>query len=303
MSTIWRKSFSGKDNHYYIIEVVKTQEEVYEISLTAADTRDAYAASSMTISSEDFTVLHALLGEARLQIPGNPDILPAYLRSHGHVDKKLDAVMLEKRKLAERLNMKALKHVEHIIAASKPEADVVIYIADAEVAHLAAEAMTNSAGEFMEALGYELKSEDEPVYGSFWKRIQFILNRQVSAEELDRAITRGKKALELKYVELPTAEQTEKLANAAKSLIESMQGFNDAVARLGALLVLKRTVDGEPKVMIQQLSAELIAILDEKPQLLRSPQTIYELITGDVEGEDDADDSTAKIGTAVLPEE
>ena len=107
----------------------------------------------------------------------------------------------------------------------------------------------------------------------------------------------------MKYVELPAAEQTEKLANAAKSLIESMQGFNDAVARLGALLVLKRTVDGEPKVMIQQLSAELIAILDEKPQLLRSPQTIYELITGDVEGEDDADDSTAKIGTAVLPEE
>jgi hypothetical protein len=349
MQTIWQKSFEGKNNHYFTIEIVKIEPGAFNINLTEANLKDGNVLSKMTFSKEDLDKLYSLLGEAFAQILGNKDATPAESHLYSEVLSQLrelrlnaervaylrnisfrlskdapaaeqnsqDDILREIDELTQYINrhdvdyykafVKDMISVAHHInkSSSMPptDAEVLIYVADPEVDHLNAEAITNSAGEFMEALGYELKSEDEPVYGSWWKRIQFVLNKQVSVDELDRAISKGKKALELKHVELPTAEQTEKLASASKSIIESLEGFNEAVVRLGAILVLKRTVNGEPKLIVQQLSSELITLLDKKPQLLKSPQTIYELITGDVQGEDDADDSTTMVGTAVLPEE
>lgn len=168
---------------------------------------------------------------------------------------------------------------------SKPTAELTIYIPDKVVPLLDAEQITNACGDFMEALGFEMETEDEPIYRSFWKKIKFVFSKEASPEELEKLFKKGKRALELRHVELPTAEQTEKLANAAAKVVESLEKFDEGIVRLGTLLVLKKKVDGTPTIIIQQLNQDLIKIFDEKPQLLKSLRTVYELVTGDVAAE------------------
>ena len=120
--------------------------------------------------------------------------------------------------------------------------------------------------------------------GSFFKRMKFIFSKTVGNEDLEALYNKGRKALEIKHLDLPTAEQTEKLANAAEKLIGSLKEVNEGVVRCGALLVLKKQVNGETKIIIQQLSTEMIILLEKNPNLLFNPNTIYELLTGDVKG-------------------
>ena len=170
------------------------------------------------------------------------------------------------------------------IRSKKAEAEVIIFIPDKVVNLNSTENITNATGEFMEALGFELQTEDEPVMGSFFKKLKFVFSKTIGSEDLENLYNKGKKALELKYVELPTAEQTEKLATAAEKLINSLSEVNEGVIRCGALLVIKKIVDGQTKIIVHQLSTEMIILLDKHPKLLFSPNTIYELVTGDVKG-------------------
>lgn len=167
---------------------------------------------------------------------------------------------------------------------SEYKEQVFIYLPASEIPLLVTEKLTNACGEFMEALGFELELENEPIYGSFIQNMLFRIKEgtKLTQREIAKDFSKGKKALELKYVELPTAEQTEKLANSASKIVELLKGQDEGVVRLGALLVLKKQIDGKSKVIIQQLNFDLISILDKSPQLLQNLQTVYELITGDV---------------------
>lgn len=178
----------------------------------------------------------------------------------------------------------------------KPQADVIIFVSDHYISLSETESITNACGDFMEALGFELETEDEPVFGSFFKKLKYIFSSTIGDEDLVKLYERGKKALELKHIELPTAEQTEKLATAAEKLVKSLDGVEEGVIRCGGLIVVKKNIDGKSKLIIQQLSTELIILLDKKPQLLFNVNTIYELLTGDVKNNiDDSDTETVLI--------
>lgn len=197
------------------------------------------------------------------------------------------------RKQQEELNIisKKLKGTE-----TKPEVEVIIFIPDEYVPLSDAEKITNACGDFMEALGFELETEDEPVFGSFFKRLKYIFSSTIGEEDLVQLYQRGKKALELKHIDLPTADQTEKLASAAEKLVSSLEGVEEGVIRCGALIVVKKNINGVQKLIIQQLSTEMIIILDKHPKLLFNVNTIYELLTGEVQNQiDDPDSQTALI--------
>lgn len=163
---------------------------------------------------------------------------------------------------------------------------VFIFLPAKEISIMEAEKLTNACGDFMEALDYELEVENEPIMGSFIQKLWFKVKKgtKVTRDEVAQDFVKGKKALELKYIELPTAEQTEKLANSAAKIVELLDGQDEGIVRLGALIVLKKQVDGKPKIIIQQLNFDLISVLDRSPQLLQNLQTAYELLTGDVKG-------------------
>lgn len=196
-------------------------------------------------------------------------------------------------KLISEKQREELQQVSRKIASKKRvETNVIIFVNDEHVPLEIAENLTKASGEFMEAMGFELKNEDEPVLGSFYKKLKYLFSSTIGEEDLTTLYDKGKKALELKYVELPTADQTEKLANAAEKLIKSLSNVEEGVIRCGGLIVLKKIINGKPKVIVQQLSTEMIIILDKNPKLLFSVNTIYELLTGDVKN--DIDDKGAQ---------
>ena len=163
---------------------------------------------------------------------------------------------------------------------------VFIFLPKKEINIFEAEKLTNYCGDFMEALDFELETENEPIIGSYIQKLWFKIRKgtKVSKDQVMQDFAKGKKALELKYVELPTAEQTEKLANSAAKIVELLDKQEEGIVRLGAIIVLKKQVDGKPKIIVQQLNFDLISLFDKTPQLLLNLQTAYEVLTGDVKG-------------------
>jgi hypothetical protein len=154
--------------------------------------------------------------------------------------------------------------------------EVIIYIPE-KPSLFEQENIVNACGEFMEALGYEMKTEDEPIYNSFWQKIKFIFKRNITEEDVNGLFDKGKKALELKYVELPTAEQTEKLANATEKILNSIAKFDNCTIRLGSLLIVKRMVGTESVLKIHQLSLEEIKYLEENNSIIKDVDPLTQL--------------------------
>jgi hypothetical protein len=77
----------------------------------------------------------------------------------------------------------------------KPVAEVIIYIPDTRVNIHVAETITNASGDFMEALGFELETEDEPVYSSFLKKLRYVFNKTIGNKDIEKVYDNGKKAL------------------------------------------------------------------------------------------------------------
>jgi hypothetical protein len=165
-----------------------------------------------------------------------------------------------------------------------PRAEVTIYIPDYFVSLRDAEIITNACGDFMETLGFEMHAEDEPVLGSFFKKIWFLFSKTISEKELEGLYNRAENALDKGHSDaLGEVEQTEILANSAAKLINSLDNVNEGIIRCGILIVIKRMIKGEnSQITVHQLSPEMVRIIDQKPQLLLSINTIYELLTGDI---------------------
>jgi hypothetical protein len=185
--------------------------------------------------------------------------------------KNKDAVELAYKEFEARLQ--AIKNkVLH-----KQVVEVSIYI-PGNINVLEGERITNASGDFMEALGFELKTEDEPILNSFWQKLKFVFKKNVTAEELEQVFTKGKRALEFKYLEIPAAERTAKLAAAAASLLPMLNEYPELAIRLGALIIVKRMVTGRPALLIHQLTIEQEAFIEQHPSLLYQPQELFSFI-------------------------
>ena len=140
------------------------------------------------------------------------------------------------------------------------------------------EKIQNACGEIMEVLGFELEQKEEPVFGSFFQKLWFKLTSRKTREELSEGYDKTKLALELQFLELPNADVTEKLSNAASNLITSLNGVDEAALRIGALLIVKQNIDGNIKIITETLSPELTLLFNNHPQLLNNPRNVYNMI-------------------------
>ena len=162
---------------------------------------------------------------------------------------------------------------------NRVEADVFIGLPQEDIDIFTIERIQNATGDFMEAMGFELKTQDEPVFGSFFQKLKFLLKREVK-QEAGEIYSKGKVALEAQFIDLPNAEATSKLATAAAGLIISLEGVSDAAIRCGSILLVKVTKDGVPKIITETVSPELAALLNKNPALLQNPSIVFDLISG-----------------------
>lgn len=89
------------------------------------------------------------------------------------------------------------------------------------------------------------------------------------------ALIKGEQGLDQHYIHGPEAEAASKLADAANKLIFALHDIDEAVIRCGPILLVKVTKDGKAKLAVQTISTRLRHILDENPQLLKSPELLF----------------------------
>jgi hypothetical protein len=177
----------------------------------------------------------------------------------------------------------------------KRTAEVFIGLPQEEIDIFTIEKFQNACGEFMEALGFELKTEDEPIYGSFFQRLQFLSKSKRTNEEIDDIYQKGKRALEYKYLNVPAADATSQLSQAASQLISAVKDIDEAVVRLGSILLVKTSKEGKSQIIIETVSHELASSFDNNPNLLKNPNAVYELLVGERKKQNNVDEGEGSL--------
>ncbi|WP_106793968.1 hypothetical protein [Aquimarina sp. Aq78] len=135
-----------------------------------------------------------------------------------------------------------------------------------------------AVGNFMEELGFSYKGEEEPIYGSFFKSLNFF-KKDSSKKEINDIYKKGKSALEHNFVDLPAAEVTEKLATSSAALLQAISPYDNVAIRLGQILAIKTTNgDGTTNLMVETVSPELAKLFNDNPGLLNEPKLLFEKI-------------------------
>lgn len=203
----------------------------------------------------------------RIELPsGNIEVIEKELDKH-------DIVIAEQEFAANSI------YSDRLWQTNAFEAIVIINLPQEDIDISTIKRIRSATNDFMEALGFELEAQDEPVFGSFFQRLRFLWKGEIK-QEANEIYSKGKVALEAQFIDLPSAEVTNKLANAAAALITAVAPLSDAAIRCGSLLIVKVTKDGIPKVVIETVSPELTALLNKNPALLQNPSIVFDLISG-----------------------
>lgn len=184
---------------------------------------------------------------------------------------------------------------DRLLDEGAEEVQVFIALPQREIELLDRETIQNTTGDFMEAMGFELKTEDEPVYGSFFQNLWFKRSKKLVGQELGEVYGKGKQALEAQYLNVPTAEASEKLANAAANLIKALESIDEGVLRMGSLIVVKIEREGKSLILAETVSHKLMCVFEDNSNILSNPAAVYELIKGDKKMDDQIDTGDASV--------
>jgi hypothetical protein len=194
---------------------------------------------------------------------------------------------------AEDLEKRTGEAKQHLLKASKyygggepvpiyeNTGELIIAIPDSVVDLQTQEKITNAAGDLMEAMGFELEAQEEPIHGSFFSRSKWKRIKQIFTEEATEVYEKAKVALEVQQINMPQAEVTHKLATAAASLLEATKDVKQIVVRCEGLLLVKAVINGETVVVIETVSPKLAAALNAIPTMIQDPATMFHVLSAE----------------------
>jgi hypothetical protein len=159
-------------------------------------------------------------------------------------------------------------HARELDAHGTSEMPVTIYLSD-EGIHERVEAAVET---LLGAAGLQVSSRDDPVLGSWFRRMLATMKEAVRSPAAREATLTATHLIDRRLVLAQDAAVTATLLQNLGPTLTSLQPTKDAVIRAGALLIVK--VDWA--VHVFQLTAAQQAILDHQPRLARSP---HEIIT------------------------
>jgi hypothetical protein len=143
---------------------------------------------------------------------------------------------------------------------------VTIYLADG-AGHEQVEAAVE---ELLGHAALEVLHRDDPVIGSWFRRLWAGAKQAVTSPAAREAALTATHYADNRFTLAQDAQVTAILLQNLGPVIASLQYINDAVLRVGALLIVK--IDG--KVQVLQLTAAQQAILDHSPHLASAPGEI-----------------------------
>lgn len=110
-------------------------------------------------------------------------------------------------------------------------------------------------------------------------RLFFRTKEAVTHDEVTRRLEQVERALQIAALEKPQAEADGVRLSAAGGFLQSI-GDNDAVARIGSILILRqRQTDGHHTTFVRSLTHAELIHLEKNPQLLKSPQSTLDALS------------------------
>lgn len=136
---------------------------------------------------------------------------------------------------------------------------------------LKAEATYFEYRNFAGSIGFEFLNDGELIKGSWIKRGIKLIHKAANGEEAKELIVKGKKALELAYLDKIQSEVNKNNSEAAKSLMDAVKEFPNAAMKMGSLIIIKTTNGEIPNVIIMNLSMDQVIRLDKNPSIMNNP--------------------------------
>jgi len=133
---------------------------------------------------------------------------------------------------------------------------------------------TNNIKKFINYLGFEIIEDKKAIINSFLKRITALSKDPMVKKELDDVYEKGKKALELNYIDEKQANIDLVLAKSAREIIEAVKDQEYCACQLGSLLVMKNN----GKIVIKTLTIKQLEALELNPNLLTDSINVLNLL-------------------------
>ena len=131
-----------------------------------------------------------------------------------------------------------------------------------------------------ETINVEIDRDLPAVEGSLWKTTYAKTKDAVTHPEVSERLKKLERAVELEALDKKQALVDKDLAQAVKTLLDSVQNTPNAVFQIGSILILKLTDDdhGE-RVITVSLTQEQMIVINQKPSMLTQPGRIMTFLS------------------------
>lgn len=134
-----------------------------------------------------------------------------------------------------------------------------------------AEEVFRSYKNFVSSLGLEFVNEGEFVKGSWIRKAMEFIQKARKGKNAQEIFNKGKKAIELAYIEKVQSEVNRNNAEAASAFITSIKDIPNVVSIFGSLILVKATINGIPQLLTKVLTTNQLIELEKSPELMNNP--------------------------------
>ncbi|MGO4875057.1 DEAD/DEAH box helicase family protein [Pedobacter psychrotolerans] len=132
---------------------------------------------------------------------------------------------------------------------------------------------------FADSLGFEIIDEGTFEQGSWIKKGIKMVQNFFKREEVQGIYQKGKRSLELAYIEKVQAEIDGLKVGAAAQLLESVKGTSNVAVKLGSIILIKAEANGQEQTLIFDLTDKQRQNLEKNGFLLNQPQELLKYLS------------------------
>lgn len=136
-------------------------------------------------------------------------------------------------------------------------------------------ALLRALGQLVRAVDLTTVHESDVERGSWFRSWRMRETRPGGLHKLGRLARKAERAGELKYIHGVRAESDEHEANAVATVIRSLAEVDSAVIHLSSMIIVKF----QGRLICRVMSEREISVLQDHPELLRSPGDLFLLLS------------------------
>ncbi len=143
-----------------------------------------------------------------------------------------------------------------------------------------AEGIFDAYSQFAEALGFTITDEGTFEEGSWVKKRIKMVQDFFKREEVQKIYQKGKRSLELAHIEKVQAEIDGLKVGAAAQLLASVKDTPNVALKLGSIVLIKQSADGQEQTVVFDLTDEQRQNLEKNNFLLNQPHNLLKYLNG-----------------------